>query len=143
MAFTGDKLVAVDSSSDTQDTSGTTTSTSYTATLTGGTACGFAFIAPPSGKVNIHHAAYFFNSGAGFTFVTIRVRTGGTVGSGSDVLAVADNRCIATSGVSSQGRSYQLAGLTDGNTYNVQQLYKVDSGTGTILFKHLIAEPQP
>lgn len=130
---------------DTQATSGTTTSISYTATLTGGTACGVAFTAPASGKVLIYNKAYFYNSAAGtsFSFCTARVRTGASIGSGSDVLAAADTEANVTTHVAAQTVVRLLTGLTAGSAYNVQQLFRVDAGTGTFLNKHLIVQPAP
>jgi hypothetical protein len=129
---------------DTQDTSGTTTSTSYTATLTGGTACGIAFVAPPSGKVEITWTNEQSNSGASFSLCTIRVRTGATVGSGSDFLATSDNIQTAVNGTSSTTvtRMRLVTGLTPGSNYNVQNLYRVGANTGTFLRKNLIVKPQ-
>ncbi len=129
--------------SDIQNTSGTTTSTSYTATLTGGTACGFSFVAPNSGKVLIMNITEAVNSGGGTSACTIRVRTGGTVGSGSDVLAAADDEAAVVGGTNSLtvSRPRLLAGLTAGSTYNVQQLFRVTSGTGTFSRKGLVLKP--
>lgn len=143
----GHKVTATDlamlADSDTQNTSGTTTSTSYTATLTGGTACGKAFVAPPSGKVLIINNCYFFHSAASFAFCTIRLKTGASIGSGTDVIAAADAECLVTGGVSSQGRGRLVTGLTAGSSYNVQQMFRVDtSGTGTFVNKQLIVIPQ-
>lgn len=145
MALTGDKVTGLDTTWDTQDTSGTTTSTTYTATLTGGTACGVAFVAPFSGKVLIHNSIYCFNGAplSNFSFGSFRIRTGGTVGSGTDVLTAADTRAVVTNYVNSQTRTQAVSGLTAGATYNVQQLFRVDGNTGTFLGKQLIVEPQP
>lgn len=142
MSLTGDKVTALDTSSSIQDTSGTLTSTTYTSTLTGGTACGLAFIAPASGKVLIHNSAWISNN-TSFTYATIRVRTGGTIGSGTDVLADSDNRAILSFSPNAITKTFLLIGLTPGSTYNVQGRYRVDAGTGTILAKEIIVEPQP
>lgn len=143
MSFTGDKVTALGTSGDTQDAIGTTGSTTYTATLTGGTACGLAFVAPASGNVIIHNSLYWFNFGANNTFGTIRVRTGGSIGSGTDVLAASDVRGLITSAVQSGTRSRLVTGLTPGSTYNVQQMFRVDGNTGQYSAKDLIVEPQP
>src|ERR1044071_5530487 len=101
---------------DTQNTDGTTTSTTYTSTLTGGTACGFSFVAPPSGKVRIYNNCELNNSG-GFSLCTIRVRTGGTVGSGSDVVAASDNNTLFHNTNIRLGISVLVTGLAAGSTY--------------------------
>lgn len=128
----------------TQSTTGTTTSTSYTATLTGGTACSAVFTASASGKTLVLNNCECLNSGGGFSVCTIQVRTGAVVGTGTIVLTAADTEGIVNTGTSSNrvGISRLLEGLTPAAQYNVQQLFKVQSGTGTFLRKHLIAAPQ-
>lgn len=142
MAATGDLVTAVTTSWDTQNTFGTTTSTSYTATLTGGTACGLAFVAPASGKVLIHNVCDIKNSGAGYCSCAIELRTGGTIGSGTVVTSPGfDNNILQTG--TAQVRcmvTEPVSGLTAGATYNVRQLYLVQSGTGTFSNKKLIVE---
>lgn len=145
MALSGDKLVAADAQADTQNTSGTTTSTSFTVTLSGGTACGIAFVAPNSGKVWIHNAANMFNSGAAHCVTGFRVRTGGVIGSGTDVTVAADSNSLVAGGAGGvadrHGVPYLQQGLTPGSTYNVQQLFHVDGGTGTFNNKFLGVDP--
>lgn len=131
-------------SGDTQVTNGTTTSTSFTATLTGGTACGLAFTAPPSGRVLILSDCGVFNSSAAnASLITIRVRTGASVGSGSDVVAASDDNAIAewTANLIQVGNHYLATGLTPGSSYNVQQLYRVSAGTGNFQRKRLTVHP--
>lgn len=145
MAFTGDSVVAWDSSSDQQDTTGTSTSTTYTATLTGGTACGLAFIAPPSGRALVGWSAQILNSAANYNLMTIQVRAGGSVGSGTVFLTAADNIALTWNGTLAfrGGVTYMVNGLTSGSTYNVQTLFRVTAGTGTWHSKHLNVVPQP
>lgn len=126
--------------SDTQITSGTTTSTSYTATLTGGTACGVAFVAPPSGKVFIMNTCQTVPSG-GLALVTIRVRTGSSIGSGSDVIAALDDNIMYCGSEIRATATMLVTGLTSGSSYNVQQLFKVAAGTGTFSRKALVVKP--
>lgn len=144
MASTGDKVVAIASQHDTQNTSGTTTSTSYTATLTGGTTCGVAFIAPPSGLVLVHFSASLLNSGANFSIMSFEVRTGGSVGSGTVFLAADDSRIVGYVGTGQLdlGRTLPVSGLTAGSTYNARQMFRVTAGTGTFLRKNLTVSPQ-
>lgn len=143
MAATGDKIVAVATVSDRQNTLGTTTSTTYTATLTSGTACGVAFVAPPSGAVLIHNASNMFNSGANHEFCTVQVRTGGSIGSGTIVFTAADQDAIVANGTPADrhGVTILVTGLTEGSTYNAQQLFKTEAGTGSFSNKFLVVQP--
>lgn len=130
--------------SSTQNTSGSTTSTTYTATLTGGTACGTAFVAPPSGKVIVHNSGFIDNSSTGRSYMTFRIRTGGTVGSGTDVVAAVDDNAVTCLGTDdlTAGRAIHVTGLTPGTTYNCQQLFKASAGTtASFSWKHLIVAP--
>lgn len=122
--------------SDTQITNGTTTSTSYTATLTGGIACGIAFVAPASGKVEIKNESEINNTG-GYSLCTIRVRTGAVIGSGADVVAVTDDNALFHNTNIRLSVFNTITGLTPGASYNVQQLFKVTAGTGTFGKKQL------
>lgn len=132
--------------SDTQLTSGTTTSTTYTATLTGGTACGVAFTAPASGVVIIINNGWSNNgsSASQAASTSIQIRTGASVGSGTIVLAASDDNSIAIWGVNATSGSWanRVTGLTAGNSYNIQQLFRVTGGgvTGSFLRKHLIVK---
>lgn len=146
MALTGDKVTALTSNSDTQNTSGTTTSASYTATLTGGTACGFAFVAPASGKVLIFNTCFVSPTGGTNGFATVRVRTGAVVGSGSDVVAASDtNAVIPPAGTYIRGTSViPVSGLTPGSSYNAQQMFRQDgASTLTVRDKVLVVLDMP
>lgn len=138
--------VFTDSNSDSQDTLGSTTATSFTATLTGGTACGVSFIAPTSGIVLIANNTFVENTGAAArAYCTIRVRTGSSIGSGSDVLAATDENSIATAGGAGDdgafGRVFRLTGLTAGQSFNIQQLFRVSGSTGNFAWKRLSVYP--
>lgn len=143
MAFTGDPVVATAVQIDAQSTAGTTTSATYTATLSGGTACGIAFVAPPSGIVLVHNSCQV-QATAGFSFASIQVRTGGTVGSGTiHTTAIDDNAVICpAAGTIRAGVTVPIVGLTPGNIYNAQQMY-VGGGTGTFSRKNIAVVPQP
>lgn len=128
-----------------QTVNGNTTSTSYTTTLTGGTACGVAFKAPPSGKVIINNTTHIATTaGAGFyALCTPRVCTGAVVGSGTAILTAQDaNACQANNdGGSSYARRTLITGLTYDNDYNVQQWFKViGATTGTFGQKEIMVE---
>lgn len=127
---------------DRQNTAGTTTSVTYTASLTGGTACAIAFVAPSSGKVMIFNNCWMWSSGSFNNLCTIHVRNGAVIGSGSDVLASSDDEALTDFGTGGdrQGTSRLLSGLTPGASYNVQQEFKVTGGTGTFKSKSLIVQ---
>lgn len=134
---------------DTQPVQGTTQSTTYTASLTGtgAQACAVVFVAPTSGKVEICNVAQAKHSSTNQSYCTFEVRKGPIVGSGDSVLAASDDQAIivAGSGPFRFGISRELADLTPGSVYNVQQLFKVStsSTTGTFNRKHLYVKPIP
>jgi hypothetical protein len=129
--------------------SGTTTSTSYTATLTGSTTPQKAFTAPQSGKVLIHWSAYMTHSIAnGFCYMSFEIRDGASLGAGSVVVAGSDTNAIVNrvSGAGSDdaqfGSTKLITGLTPGNSYNIQGLYKlVTAGTLTTINRRIIVQP--
>lgn len=116
------------------------------------------FEAPPSGTITI---TAFFVFALELSAANLRamygsfeVRTGGTVGSGTQVLAPDDNRAVQlrsdTAGEAlSIGAdvSYVLSGLTPGDTYNIRTMTRV-SATGSFTqaasaHKRLIITPSP
>jgi hypothetical protein len=114
----------------------TFTNTTFGVGTTGGTYadCGVAFVAPTTGRVVIMYVGQLSNSVAGgATIVAPVVRTGGTVGSGSSVLAASDNEAVTTSFATSlRGSAHTfLSGLTPGDTYNVRLEHRVNANTGT------------
>lgn len=130
----------------TQNASGTTIATSYTATLTGGTTCSATFVAPPSGQVMVHNTANISNSTSSGILMGFEIRAGAVVGSGSVVVAADDDDANSGSGVASVGRRATvttpvLSGLTPGATYNIRQMFRVSTGTGTFLSKRLTVSP--
>lgn len=128
--------------SDTQNVGGTTTSGAFTATLTGGTACGVAFVAPASGKVDIINVCETGNSNsANLALCSIEVKTGATIGSGSVVLAAGNAQAIY-SGATVRGTGIEsVSGLTPGASYNVQQKFAVTGTTGSYASKRLMVRP--
>lgn len=130
---------------DTEDAVGTSTSGSYVSTLTGGTACGVVFVAPPSGRVKIDNTVDAQCSVVNFTACTIEIRAGAVIGSGTPFLAAADAQSVVISSTATQTgtRHYLAQGLTPGNQYNVQQWFRVGAGTGTWAKKVLTVTPQP
>lgn len=115
---------------------GSTTSTSFTATLTSSTAPGVVFVAPPSGRVIVGWHSNLVNTTSGQEArVGWELRVGGTIGSGSVVVAATDVRSLRIKGASTTndvafGSTYLVTALTPGSTYNVRQMYRVSSGTG-------------
>lgn len=98
--------------------------------------CGTSFLAPTTGRIVILYAAQLDNdTAAQGTSLTPVVRTGGTVGSGSSVLAASDVYRLLNIGTDAgawSGFTY-VTGLTAGATYNVRLEHKVSGGIGTIL----------
>lgn len=137
-----DALEAARSVGDTQNTSGTTSSSgAWTSTLTGGTACGVSFTAPLSGVVVITNVCGLSVTTT-FAYCSFRLRTGAVVGSGSDV--VADGLAQAFRNETTQDKTFmrrkRITGLTPGASYNVQQRFIVDGGSGAFVNKELIVE---
>lgn len=127
-----------------------TASTSYVA----GTNCGTAFVAPQSGTVLVHH-----QSGAGHNGTTISVsaymsfeiRTGGTVGSGSVVVAAHDDNGGRVLNPSTDAgfkyvtatRIVPITGLTPGSTYNARMMFRTTTATGAYLQRHILVMQSP
>lgn len=115
-------------------TNGTTTSSSYINSLTTTGVHGVAFIAPPSGKIQIVGRAMGGNANAGsYAQIDYEVRQGSTIGSGTLVRTTNNN----TAGIhqsataNAQGTMVTgglLAGLTPGAAYNACLTYLSSSG---------------
>ena len=101
----------------------------------GGTnTCGVAFVAPTSGRVMVPFYAFFEANGAQEAYVSVALRTGGVVGSGSVVEAASDTRSLVSQTAADDrgiGMYRYFSGLTPGDTYNVRVEHRVDSGGGT------------
>lgn len=138
MAFNaGQKVSAADLNALSPPTSATagssgysnTASTSYT-TLTGNP--GVAFTAPQSGSVLVHLRAAMVGEAAGIgAQASFIVRTGSTVGSGTTFLSATDDNSISMIGTEDveAGQVTLVTGLTPGNSYNVQMVYKRRGGS--------------
>lgn len=114
--------------------SGTVTSTTFTQTRSGATSpVGKAFVAPTSGIVRVSwHSAC--RNATNFSLCSMGIRTGGTVGSGTDYLAPTDDialQWVTNSADYHFGMSHPVGGLTAGSTYNAVLWFRVGSGTGT------------
>jgi hypothetical protein len=128
---------------DTQLTLGTTTSTAFVTALTGGTQCGTSFTAPLSGKVNVLIYSRQRNSGANATLMSVRLGTGTTVGSGTEITAASDNSVIQNAGTTDMGATalVPFTGLTAGSFYNVVVQHRVTAGTGTYASRKVSVVP--
>lgn len=117
------------------------TSTSYTA-LTSGDILGVAFIAPPSGAVEVVLEGWLgvqsTNAGSRM-WMSAWLSNGSVVNSGSVVSAPDDTRAaVVENPVSVAGyrygyvhTAYQVTGLTPGNDYNVTMAHKVSNSPTT------------
>lgn len=99
-----------------------------TSTAKGDTTCGVAFVAPPSGNVQVFFDGVFQRAaGTGQLYMGPEVKTGSTVGSGTVVFApTADPGAkVGTSGSDLIAGSCQklITGLTAGSSYNVCAVY--------------------
>ncbi len=118
----------------TTDTSAATNNAAYSATagFAGATTCGTTFIAPQSGKVNFQWSGEITNVSS-FSLLSIEVREGSTVGSGTVVFAADDNHTCRNDLTLTVGchQSKMLAGLTPGAVYNVRTMHRTNSTNGT------------
>lgn len=131
---------------DTQDTTGNRAATTYSATLSAGSACGVVFIAPASGAVLVHNTALLENSTTGRSHCSVRIGTGGTIGSGTPFLVAADENGIAMqSGDAADdatlSKTLLVTGLTPGATYNAQQQFRATAGSCIVTWRRLVVEP--
>lgn len=142
MPLAGDIILIADHEGDAyaaETANDTSTSTSYT----GGTTHGVAFVAPTSGSVWIGFGGLV---GSNATTVGLRalmsdyVRTGSTVGAGTDVLAASDSRAIkfykqSTSATTLYGHGsvwHKLDSLTAGDSYNVVTQFRAIQDTAAV-----------
>jgi hypothetical protein len=134
-------------SAQSQHTGSTRTLTTY-ANLTN--IAGVAFVAPESGIVTIQWLSVLNNNTAGAgAALSPWVGEGGTVGSGTEVLAASDIRAtsVTVAAANAGGRlggSLTLTGLTPGDTYNVSMRGRmVGAGTATFDDIHTTVIPSP
>ncbi|MET8265933.1 hypothetical protein ABZU92_18295 [Micromonospora arida] len=121
----------------------TATVTSFGVATTGGSyaACGVAFVAPSSGRLLLHFSGVTVNSTTADTLISPVVRSGGTVGSGSVILAGDDNISVRSVSAARSGATHLMSGLVGGSTYNVRLEHRVTGGTGTFSSRAVIAQP--
>ncbi len=129
----------------TEDGVQTFTSTSYTETpLTGDPFPSTTFVAPSSGAIKYTLQAFLDNSTTARTHMSVNIREGSSIGSGTLAFEGDDNDGIANLGAddSRHGASQIVRGLTPGLTYNIRAKGRVSSAsTGTSQWRHLIVEP--
>ena len=135
--------------SDTQG--GNITGFTGTTFLTGATACGLSFVAPPSGKVLVHWAGNIETNGTtDLGIISIRVGTGSTLGAGSVELAPDSDWSISSAGLAANlasrahhGRTRLIDSLTPGDTYNAITQHAMTGATdsGDIFYRELIVQP--
>ena len=124
----------------------TFTNTTFGVGTTGGTYadCGVSFVAPTTGRVMLHYAGELSNNnGLSRTQVAPVVRTGGTVGSGTVVLAASQDEAVQVFGTTPHrtGVSTLVSGLTPGDPYNVRLEHRVDGNQGTALRRRVTVVP--
>jgi hypothetical protein len=110
----------------------------------GSPVCGVAFTAPTTGRVLVQFSAFVDNdTAAQVTYVTIEVREGSMVGSGTVVLAASDLNGFYHEGVNQVrgGMFHPVDGLTPGASYNVRLMHRVLGGTGTVDDRKVIVIP--
>jgi hypothetical protein len=126
------------------------TATTYGVTSTGGTYadCGVAFVAPTTGRVKLDYSCNIANSSTSSTLMAPVVRTGATVGSGTDVLSANDDNAIAilpvagsAAGLYWGGTTLLVIGLTPGSSYNVRLEHRVAGSTGTLTRRRITVSP--
>lgn len=127
-----------------------TNSTSYVPATNHGT----EFVAPPSGVVNIMFGGWIGTNGTTqdhYSHMSIEVRTGSTVGSGTSVLAADDEHSVIYRPISDVtgikyaylAMTYRLSGLTPGETYNVRTVFKTSDSAANayVRYRRLRVEP--
>lgn len=108
-------------------------STTYTGfRTTGSVLFGAVFVAPASGFVRIMFGANFRSNAGGLTAITPVVQTGGTIGSGTTILAALDANNFQggpSAAIIPGMKVIEVGGLTPNSTYNISFSWKVASGT--------------
>lgn len=114
------------------------TTTSGTYTTVGGTVVGTTFIVPASGKVQLTWGAEIKNSAGSFSLLSPQIAEGGTVGSGTVIVAADDNYTArADTTVTVRSTNMRLltvadgSGFTPGKLVNVALYHRVGGGTGS------------
>lgn len=127
---------------------------SSTTFVPGASPVGVVFVAPPSGDAYIVFSSIFTSNIATFaSFVSLEVKTGGTIGSGTLAGSAANSdralicgRAVTAGGPALLGasRGVRYTGLTPGATYNARIMYCVDSASNsiTVTYREVVVLPQ-
>ena len=149
----GQKLTALHfppTVSNSQSGSFTSTNAAFGVGTTGGTYvdCGVAFIGCATGRAVVHFECEMTNgTAASATEIAPWVRTGGTVGAGTDIIVASISTKIrhiahAAGSIQHFGRSLYVSGFTPGSTYNVRLEHRTSGGsTGTYVYRSVTVEP--
>lgn len=128
----------------TNTTAGTTTSTSYTGTLTGSGTVTVAGTAPPSGIIEVIHAASIANNTAG-AYAAMAFSISGAITraeSDDDQLFVQCAQATGAGRPEIRGEiTTRVSGLTPGAAFTISGAYKVTSGTGTFNYRRIMWRP--
>ena len=124
--------------------------TTYGFAPDGSPGVGGTFVAPLSGAVLIVCAAIMQAYGSAIVVTSYSVRTGATLGSGTEVLAGSTERGAYLSNANASGvnagatSTYYLSGLTAGATYNIRFMHYNSHGTLTMntQYRRLTIIPQ-
>jgi hypothetical protein len=111
----------------------------------GAAPCGVTFVAPTSGQVLVEWSARFESNSTNHTLISVVVRAGGVIGSGSEASAAADGSSIefaAGADVNVQDGTHRfVSGLTAGSTYNAQVEMRVTASTADIFDRRVTVIP--
>lgn len=130
----------------------TTVSTTYSS-LSGGDILGVAFVAPPSGSVEIAVQGWLGTSSTTVgrrSLMSPQVREGGSINSGTVVTSASDDYAAMAQGSVASSFDYKYAhhvrvvtGLTPGSTYNAVAMHKVvtSGDTSATNDRHIIVRP--
>lgn len=138
------------STSDTQreGTAFTSASAVYTVVGSAGTVhCGVSFTLPPNGKMLLNYGAVQSNNTAGNSaMITVIVREGSTIGSGTLVVGASDTNAVIETLTAANpmraGAAYLFDTGTPGTVYNAYTAHRVNpGGTGTWDDRFMIATP--
>lgn len=112
---------------------------------------GLTFVAPPSGMVYATLSGYFNQAIDGqVSIMSYAIRTGGTIGAGSEVFAASADRALTAGRAVNAGSPPQpqasrrslLTGLTPGATYNGRVEFQTTAGGNVSVFvRELLIEP--
>lgn len=117
--------------------------TTYTATLTTNGGAAIAFVAPPSGRVDVGWSSGLYNdTAAQEAWCSWELRTGASIGSGSTVAGYTahDDRALRLKAANNTndvqfGDTLLVEGLTPGAAYHVRQMFRTSAhATATATF---------